>query len=628
MIESAYRERGEQVSVPILRGRENGGEEGKAPCRRWREARELARKGLPIYTNLCQRKSDGQSSQCPYFAACEYIRTRQAAYCSPFVILVHSHLGIEWGATAAERFYQEEDEEGGGAERQRHFNPKQANIIVCDEDPTFSLVEEAQLSPEDIRGVGEDGLGETILAGLIHPGGLLSHLRDHGVSAGQLREAAEGARTAERSRGQISSPNGRDGELAHAANSAPRLVRLSRVLERLADEVTCGRSGPAYSLLADGNGLIAQGRRPWVFDDQRLLLLDGTANPEILRQFVPHLQDAPEIRVHRNARIVQVRDLTFFRHSLVERVPAGEDGARWRPTVRLGAVAQFITEVAREGRTLVVTNKRVRCALTGEKDGARLPGSGRFAGADIAHFGSIRGTNEFEDHDVVIILGREQPSPRDAERRAMAIWYDTKRPIRQIEQNGRGQAQYPYRERQYTMRDGTRRQVRVRVHPDRRVQAVVEQVREAEMVQAIDRLRLIHSEREKLVLILCNIPLAIPVDELVTWRQLTGDGRLLKALETCEENGWEALPLAAKELTRLFPELWRTRKAAEDWARKNPLALSIFIIKVWGVLNTYRPPGQTRWSKALVRHGADAREALAAVLGVPGEDIRVRDRPN
>ena len=134
----------------------------------------------------------------------------------------------------------------------------------------------------------------------------------------------------------------------------------------------------------------------------------------------------------------------------------------------------------------------------------------------------------------------------------MAIWYDTKRPIRQIEQNGRGQAQYPYRERQYTMRDGTRRQVRVRVHPDRRVQAVVEQVREAEMVQAIDRLRLIHSEREKLVLILCNIPLAIPVDELVTWRQLTGDGRLLKALETCEENGWEALPLAAKELTRLF----------------------------------------------------------------------------
>ncbi len=68
VIERAYREQGELITVPILRGRENGGEEGNAPCRRWREARELARKGLPIYTNLCPRKSDGQSSQCPYFA--------------------------------------------------------------------------------------------------------------------------------------------------------------------------------------------------------------------------------------------------------------------------------------------------------------------------------------------------------------------------------------------------------------------------------------------------------------------------------------------------------------------------------------------------------------------------------
>jgi hypothetical protein len=234
-----------------------------------------------------------------------------------------------------------------------------------------------------------------------------------------------------------------------------------------------------------------------VFENQRLLLLDGTANPEILRRFVPQLQDLPEIRVERNARVIQVRDLTFFRHSLVERAPAGEDGASWRPTARLTAVAGFIAGVAKEGRTLVVTNKRVRCALTGEKLGGRLPVSAPYGGADVAHFGSIRGTNEFEDHEVVIVLGREQLSPRDAERRAMAIWYDTKRPIRCIEANKKGQVQYPRSWRAYNMRDGSQREMRVRVHPDRRVQAVVEQIREAEMVQAIDRLRLIHSPREK-----------------------------------------------------------------------------------------------------------------------------------
>src|SRR5215472_4930042 len=99
----------------------------------------------------------------------------------------------------------------------------------------------------------------------------------------------------------------------------------------------------------------------------------------------------------------------------------------------------------------------------------------------------------------------------------------------------------------------------------------------------------------------------------------------MRALETCEENAWEALPLAAKELHRLFPELWGTKKAAEDWARKNPLKACISIIRVWGVLNTYRPPGQTSWSKALVRHRIDPRVAIAAVLGLAAEDIQVKE---
>ena len=50
------------------------------------------------------------------------------------------------------------------------------------------------------------------------------------------------------------------------------------------------------------------------------------------------------------------------------------------------------------------------------------------------------------------------------------------------------------------------------------------------------------------------------------------------------------------------------------------------MIRVWGVLNTYRPPGQTSWSRALVRHWADPGVALAVVLGVSAGGIRVRDR--
>ena len=49
------------------------------------------------------------------------------------------------------------------------------------------------------------------------------------------------------------------------------------------------------------------------------------------------------------------------------------------------------------------------------------------------------------------------------------------------------------------------------------------------------------------------------------------------------------------------------RGAEISYVRLNPLA------------------GQTSWSKALVRHGADARVALAGVLGVLAGDIRLRD---
>jgi hypothetical protein len=69
-----------------------------------------------------------------------------------------------------------------------------------------------------------------------------------------------------------------------------------------------------------------------------------------------------------------------------------------------------------------------------------------------------------------------------------------------------------------------------------------------------------------------------------------------------------------------------SEKAAERWLAKNSPKAYRDIIRVWGVLNAYRPPGQTSWSKALVRHGADPVEALAGVLGVRAGDIKVRER--
>src|SRR6266478_143200 len=54
---------------------------------------------------------------------------------------------------------------------------------------------------------------------------------------------------------------------------------------------------------------------------------------------------------------------------------------------------------------------------------------------------------------------------------------------------------------------------------------------------------------------------------------LTGDRRLSDALAECDARDWDALPLAPKHLTRFFPALWDTEKAAERWIAKTPRGL-------------------------------------------------------
>ena len=70
---------------------------------------------------------------------------------------------------------------------------------------------------------------------------------------------------------------------------------------------------------------------------------------------------------------------------------------------------------------------------------------------------------------------------------------------------------------------------------------------------------------------------------------------------------------SAPEISPLFPEPWSSPKAAERWLAKNPPEAHRVIIRVWGLLTI---AVQRSWSKALVRHGADPRLALAAVRGV------------
>jgi hypothetical protein len=121
----------------------------------------------------------------------------------------------------------------------------------------------------------------------------------------------------------------------------------------------------------------------------------------------------------------------------------------------------------------------------------------------------------------------------------------------------------------------------------------VGQSREAVLIQAIGRLRLIHVKKPRRSTSCANIPLDIPVDELVMWKQLIGDRRLNDALAERDERGWDALPLVAKEMPRLFPIFGQRRNPPNAGTRRTPQSHIRYNLEF-----AHRPPGQTSWPGA------------------------------
>ena len=76
--------------------------------------------------------------------------------------------------------------------------------------------------------------------------------------------------------------------------------------------------------------------------------------------------------MERNARAIQVSDRTFWKGSLIKRAHNADGKDRAEPTARLLEVGDFIEKTACKGKTLVVTNRPVRCALTGEDEHGSL----------------------------------------------------------------------------------------------------------------------------------------------------------------------------------------------------------------------------------------------------------------
>lgn len=328
------------------------------------------------------------------------------------------------------------------------------------------------------------------------------------------------------------------------AESDLRIDHLKVFLGILKSELETGRRWPT-AITNHGPStreLTAVRLRPLTHAANKpFLYIDGTGDPDLAKimfgtDLAPHLFAA-----ERNAHVTQVIGNRFSTKYVL-----GENSAKELldiPTTdksielrrRLNVVLDRFPDAA------VFASKKIEEAL-GLADDPRA-----------GHFNAVRGLNQWQDRETAIIIGREQPPLTEIELTARAFAAKIGHPIVCSD------PVWEWRGIRTRGKDGSH-PIIVMTHPDNLVEKLLHQMREAEIAQAIDRLRLVHNQHPKEVIILNEIATNITVDRVVDWRVFwRGGTRPERAIQT---HGF--LPLNGQEAVSIFPEIWSNRETANQ----------------------------------------------------------------
>jgi hypothetical protein len=565
-------------------------------CRKVELVKAVAEAGLPVTSALCRRRTRKHGElKCEFYDDCAYIKQRVAS--ARVRLFAHEHLTTQgWDGDPPDAVIIDErfvTKLARQMEMEAHELHLPTTVTVRAPElvhRTIMLVHEALVSSSDKRV------------------GLLGELRRVGLTAEQAAAAAKlVAQAMGRMRWRIH-PGLSAASQKNMAAEVRAVFKLFRFLNVLAAELETPRD-EANRIQAKVEqtmfGLVTKAtiRVFWSTPLRRLsshptplLLIDADGNPDLLRRWFPELE-VLRLEARRNAEVTQVSDSPWSRTKLglVKGAVAADKHLR-------SLEALIEREAARAtGKLLVVSYKPLF-------DKLKLP-----PGVAHAWFGSLLGLDQWKDFEEVIVIGREQPKIDELEATARSLVGEDDEPIR-----GWGSGPLRTELRGYTLSAGTAGSL-VAVHPDARVQALLELSRERQVLQAIERIRTVHAGERKRVIVVTNLVLPIRVDRLVTSKDLLEQDLMLILLERCGG----VLPLSAKWLYERFPEFFTSDRGAEHWiAGLNDPANTIEIIysnhRV--IQGRFRVKGQRGRSatRVLIRgEVVNPRAALEALLGEP-----------
>ena len=131
---------------------------------------------------------------------------------------------------------------------------------------------------------------------------------------------------------------------------------------------------------------------------------------------------------------------------------------------------------------------------------------------------------------VVFITGRNQPPIDEIEQQARAVFGGSGNPLCYDDKEN-----LPLDQVDYWLSARSPHSPAAMTVPsfsDPRIEAVQKQIREAETVQAIARLRLVWADYQKRVFLLSNLPVEMPVDHLIEFNDLMPDRLEMELIKT------------------------------------------------------------------------------------------------
>lgn len=369
-------------------------------------------------------------------------------------------------------------------------------------------------------------------------------------------------------------------------------------------------------------------RQPRLADDVPVILLDASHNKLVNEKVLGRKLEVARARVPRAMVHIQVEDDMASRSSILG-AGRGDKAPAARRQREIEELAEYC---AKQGRTGLVGYKRHILAL-GERHGLGPPGKGQDTawrkelsarlGYKVAWLGGLRGSNEMEGVDYLVLAGRQEVSVRSLEDQARCLFGDDPEPLALLPEPPNGQrAGYVEAWRGYRMADGRELYGRVSTHLDPRCQALLEGTREREQEQALDRARLVHRDKPAVIISLSSLPLDAEVHALVP----RADVLVSREMRMLAKTGGINL-LSPSERARLFPGLWRSENTAElELKRRKGGSNPSIIILLRGLTPLmppksliYRRPGQKGSAhRALVPGGWCEAEARERLEGIPG----------